>query len=71
MDSEKKQSESLQKYSRAKRYMQERIQETVSNFEYDEQSGELIFVTSEGALPVRDLSAGYQSVICRNIFSYR
>ena len=44
-------------------FMQEMIQEKVSNFEYDEQSGELIFVTSEGALPVRDLSAGYQSVI--------
>lgn len=44
-------------------FMQEMIQEKVSNFEYDEQSGELIFVTSEEALPVRDLSAGYQSVI--------
>lgn len=46
-----------------RKFMQKMLGEEVLRFEYDDQSGELIFVTSSEALPVRALSAGYQSLI--------
>lgn len=44
-------------------FMQEMIEEKVLSFEYDDQTGELIFETEKESLPIRALSAGYQSVI--------
>lgn len=45
------------------KFMQEMIEEKVLSFEYDDQSGELIFKTEKECLPIRALSAGYQSLI--------
>ena len=45
------------------RFMQSMLDEEIQSFEYDDQSDELIYVTSMEALPIRALSAGYQSVI--------
>ena len=45
------------------KFMQTMLDEEVLSFEYDDQSDELIYVTSTEALPIRALSAGYQSVI--------
>lgn len=45
------------------KFMQTMLGEEVLSFEYDDQSDELIYVTSTEALPIRALSAGYQSVI--------
>lgn len=45
------------------RFMQCMMDEEVLSFEYDDQSDELIFVTRSNTLPVRYLSAGYQSLI--------
>ena len=39
------------------------MDEEVLNVEYDDQSDELVFITNSNALPVRYLSAGYQSLI--------
>lgn len=44
-------------------FMQSMLEEEVISFEYDDQSEELIFVTQSGSLPVRALSAGYQSLV--------
>ncbi|KAI4443613.1 AAA family ATPase [Schaedlerella arabinosiphila] len=46
-----------------RRFMQSMLEEEVLSFEYDDQSGELIFVTESDSLPVRTLSAGYQSLV--------
>lgn len=44
-------------------FMQEMMEEKVLSFEYDDQSEELIFKTEKECLPIRVLSAGYQSLI--------
>lgn len=46
-----------------RRFMQSMLEEEVLSFEYDDQSGELIFVTESDSFPVRTLSAGYQSLV--------
>ena len=46
-----------------KNFMQYMIEERVISFGYDDQSDELVFVTESDALPIRNLSAGYQSLI--------
>ena len=62
-----KRKETVGEYSGVKRalcnFMQEMIEEKVLSFEYDDQSGELIFKTEKEFLPIRVLSAGYQSLI--------
>jgi len=45
------------------KFMQCMMDEEVLSFEYDDQSDELIFLTKANTLPVRYLSAGYQSLI--------
>lgn len=45
------------------RFMQCMMDEEVLSFEYDDQIDELIFVTKTSSLPIRHLSAGYQSLI--------
>ena len=45
------------------KFMQCMMDEEVLSFEYDDQSDELIFLTNTNTLPVRYLSAGYQSLI--------
>ncbi len=45
------------------KFMQCMMDGVVLSFEYDDQSDELIFITRSNVLPVRYLSAGYQSLI--------
>ena len=62
-----KRKEKVGEYSGVKKalrnFMQEMLEEKVLDFEYDDQSDELIFKTEKESLPIRVLSAGYQSLI--------
>lgn len=44
-------------------FMQLMMDEEILSVEYDDPSEELIFITSMHAIPIRNLSAGYQSLI--------
>lgn len=62
-----KRKESIGEYQGVKNalhnFMKYMIEEDVKSFEYDDRSDELVFTTESTALPIRNLSAGYQSLI--------